>query len=102
MEARTGGVGGPGVVGFTRPVSQSASMALGLGAPLVAAVVWGAFAAPRASFSLPLAGVLAVRALVFGAAAAALASVGHRTLALWFVGVVILDTAVVTLLRAAE
>ncbi|MFE9649838.1 YrdB family protein [Streptomyces sp. NPDC006365] len=88
--------------GFTRPGSRMASIALGLAAPLLAAVVWGAFAAPRASFTLPLVGVLAVKALVFGAAVVALASMGHRSLALWFGVVVVLDTAVITSLRGGE
>jgi hypothetical protein len=88
--------------GFSKPVSRVASVALGLGAPLLVAVIWGAFAAPRASFALPLVEVLAVKALVFGAAVVALASIGHRGLALWFGGVVLLDTVVVTVLRAAE
>jgi hypothetical protein len=47
---------------------QAGSWALGIGAPLPAAVVWGMFAAPRAKFGVPLAGVVAVKALVFGAA----------------------------------
>ncbi|WP_128378661.1 YrdB family protein [Streptomyces cavernae] len=88
--------------GFTWPGSRVASVVLGLGAPLLAAVVWGAFAAPRATYSLPLAGVLVVKAVVFGAAVLALVAIGHRNLALWFGGVVVLDTVVVTLLRAAE
>ncbi|TLS44801.1 DUF2568 domain-containing protein [Streptomyces montanus] len=88
--------------GFTQPVSRTACVALGLGTPALAAVIWGAFAAPGASFSLPLVGVLAVKALVFGAAVVALAAIGHRGLALGFGGVVVLDTLVVTLLRAAE
>src|SRR4051812_27857668 len=43
-----------------------------IGAPLLAAVVWGLFAAPRARFAVPLAAQLTVKALVFGAAVWAL------------------------------
>jgi len=45
---------------------------LALGLPVAAAVLWGLFAAPRASHP-SAAGRLAVQALVFGAAAALLA-----------------------------
>ncbi|GHF77083.1 hypothetical protein GCM10017566_59090 [Amycolatopsis bartoniae] len=53
---------------------------LGIGAPVVAAVVWGLFAAPRASFGLPVVGVLAVKAVFFGAAVVALVVTGHPVL----------------------
>ena len=54
---------------------------LALGTPLVAAVAWGIFVAPRARVSLPLAGRLAVELAVFGSATAALYATGHHTLA---------------------
>ncbi|MEV0849033.1 DUF2568 domain-containing protein [Streptomyces sp. NPDC049954] len=47
--------------------------------PLLAATVSGAFAAPRARGPLPLAGLLAVKALAHGAATPALALVGRRS-----------------------
>ncbi|WP_051970046.1 YrdB family protein [Kitasatospora azatica] len=46
---------------------------LGLGAPLLAAAVWGRYAAPRAKVKLPRAGVYGVKAAVFGCGSAALA-----------------------------
>ncbi|GAA3048358.1 hypothetical protein GCM10017562_08140 [Streptomyces roseofulvus] len=67
--------------------------------PGAAATLWGLFAAPRARFRVPLAGVLAVKALVFGAAALALAGLGHGTWAGVFGGVAVVNTAFVTVFR---
>ena len=55
-------------------------MALGLGAVLVAAVVWGLFASPRAPVALPLGGRLAVELAFFGSAAAGLVATGRTAL----------------------
>jgi hypothetical protein len=46
------------------------SVLLGVGAPLAVAILWGLFAAPKARIRLPMAGVLAVKAVAFGSAAA--------------------------------
>jgi hypothetical protein len=72
---------------------------LGLGTPVLAAVVWGLFAAPRATFGLPLAGVLAVKAVVFGGAAVALFAAGQHVLAVVFAVLVVANTAIVTTFR---
>ena len=66
---------------------------LGIGAPLVAAVVWGTFVAPRAPVALPGIVVLILQVLVFGSAAAGLAATDHRTLALAF-GVIVVINAI--------
>jgi hypothetical protein len=79
--------------GFAHGGSTLTSIALGLGAPLAAAVAWGAFAAPRARFTLPTSGVLAVKALIFGTAVAALVSLGHPAWAAAFAVVVVLNVA---------
>lgn len=52
--------------GSTAQEGAAASAALGIGTPAAAVALWGLFAAPRAHFSLPLPGVLAVKALVLG------------------------------------
>jgi Protein of unknown function (DUF2568) len=75
---------------------------LGIGAPLVAAVIWGAFAAPKATVELPPAGVLGVKALVFGAALFGLDLLGHRTLAILFWVVAAANTVIATLGREAR
>ncbi|MEU9004463.1 YrdB family protein [Streptomyces sp. NPDC048551] len=67
-----------------------------------AAVLWGAFAAPRARYRVPLPAVLAVKALVFGSAALAIAGLGHGRQALWFAGLVLVDTALVTAYRSRD
>ena len=54
---------------------------LGLGAPLVAAVVWGTFVSPKAAIPLSAPVWILVQAGVFGAAMAALAASGRSTLA---------------------
>ena len=57
---------------------------LAIGLPLAAAVLWGAFVAPKAKWFLPLGGRLAVEAIVFGAATVALISLGYPVLAVNF------------------
>ncbi|WP_406064952.1 YrdB family protein [Streptomyces sp. NBC_01077] len=69
---------------------------LAVAAPTAAAVLWGMFAAPKARVRVPLAGVLAVKALVFGAAAAALHALGRDGWAIAFAVVVVVNTALAT------
>lgn len=77
------------------------SLVLGIGLPLVAVVGWGLFASPRARVPLPLAGVLAVKAVVFGAAMLTVDNLGYRTLAVVFGIVVAANTVIATLDRGA-
>ena len=74
---------------------------LGVGVPLAAAVLWGLFAAPKATFTVPLAGVLLVKALVFGAAAVALYALGPHGLGIGFAVLALLNTALATIDRRA-
>lgn len=74
---------------------------LAVAAPAAAAVVWGLFAAPRARFRVPLAGVLCVKALVFGAAALALLGLGRPLWAVSFAAVALVNTALATADRRA-
>src|SRR4051812_24003380 len=53
---------------------------LAVGAPLVAAVLWGMFAAPQAAFDVPVL-ALVVKLAVYGAAVLALVATGHPMLA---------------------
>lgn len=75
---------------------------LGIGTPLVAAVIWGVFASPKATVKLPLAGVLGVKALVFGAALFGLDLLGHRTSAILFGVIAAAVTVAGTLDREAR
>ena len=54
---------------------------LGLGAPVLAAVLWGTFLSPRAAVRLPTAARVALELLLFGAAVAALTDAGRPGLA---------------------
>ena len=60
---------------------------LGIGAPLVAAIVWGALVAPKARWPLPLQVRLVTELLLFAAAARALAVAGQPVLAVVLAGV---------------
>ncbi|MER6925906.1 YrdB family protein [Streptomyces spiralis] len=74
---------------------------LGVGTPLLAAVVWALFAAPRARLRPRLPLVLVVKALVFGAGAAALYGAGHPVAAGAVAVVTVANTAVAEIFRAA-
>lgn len=72
-----------------------AGTALALGTPLLAAVAWGLFVAPRARVSLPLAGRLAVELAVFGSATMALSSTGHPALAAALATIAVVNRALI-------
>ncbi|MFZ4267128.1 YrdB family protein [Streptomyces arboris] len=78
--------------GFTAVDGVLPSVLLGLGVPAAAVTLWGLFAAPRARFRPPLAGVLAVKVLVLGGGAAAVYGVGHPVAAGVFAVVLALNT----------
>ncbi len=84
-------LGALGYWGFKTGGGALAKIGLGVGAPLVAAVAWGVFVSPRAPVQLPGPMSLVLQVLVFGAAAAGLAATGHRTLALGFGVIVVLN-----------
>jgi hypothetical protein len=85
--------------GFTTGRSWPVKIGLGIGAPLFAAVVWGLFAAPDATITMPLVGLLAVKALVFAAATAALYAAAKRSLAIAYGVVALINTIIVTIIR---
>ena len=74
-----------GVWGF------SENVVLGIAAPLAAAVVWGLWIAPKASAAAPRSGAPRGRALLFGAAGAALAAADHPLAAAVFLAAVVLS-----------
>lgn len=76
-------------------------IALAVLTPAVAVVIWGLFAAPRARVQLPAAGVLAVKAIVFGGAAVAAYSTGWHAPAIAFAVVAAVNTAVAAFDRQA-
>jgi hypothetical protein len=73
--------------GFKTGGATFSKIGLGFGAPLLAAVVWGIFAAPRAVVPVPGLPRFVIQALFFGLAAFSLAVTGHRNLAGAFVAI---------------
>jgi hypothetical protein len=88
--------------GATQRTSVASALLLGFGAPLAAAVVWGLFAAPKAKIRLPMAGVLAVKALVFGAATFALWARARPWLAASFAVIAFANASIAAFDRAAR
>jgi hypothetical protein len=86
-------LGALGYWGFKTGSATITKVVLGVGAPLVAAVVWGTFLSPRAPIQLHWVVVLVLQALVFASAAAGLVSTGHRSLAIVF-GVIVVINAI--------
>ncbi len=79
--------------GFQTGVGLPARLGLGLGAPLLAAVVWGLFVAPASRRRVPLPWRLVLEAALFGAAVAGLAAAGQPTVAWAFGLLVVVNTA---------
>jgi len=88
-----------GYWGFRTGDGALAKVVRGLGAPLLAALLWGLFAAPRARFAVPVVAQVAVKVLVFGAATAALFATDHPVLASVLAALVVVNTAIVTVER---
>jgi hypothetical protein len=86
-----------GYWGFKTGGGTVTKIVLGLGAPLLAAVLWGLFASPKARF--PNEALRAVVEIaVFGGAALALAAAGHTQLAVAFAVVAVVDSGLVRLI----
>ncbi len=77
--------------GFNTGSDTLIHIILGIGAPLIAAIVWGTFLAPRAAKRIPPLASLVLKILVFGAAALGLAAVGQTTLAVVFAVLVVIN-----------
>ena len=69
---------------------------LGIGAPLLTAVAWGTYAAPRARRPLRVPALLAFKLAVFGLAGAALYATGGHTLAVVLLAVSVANTLLAT------
>jgi hypothetical protein len=80
-----------GYAGFHTGQNMIVKLALAIGAPLIAAAVWGAFIAPRATVVVPTWLWLVLQAIIFGAAGVGLAMTDHRALAVTFLLVVALN-----------
>ncbi|MFE9329038.1 YrdB family protein [Streptomyces sp. NPDC006925] len=88
--------------GFTVGGHAALRVLLGIGAPLVAVVLWALFAAPKARLRPRLPAVLAVKAVVLGSGAAALYGVRHPVAAAAMAVAVVANTAVAEAFRRPE
>jgi hypothetical protein len=82
--------------GFTAGHALWPHLLLGLGLPLLAALVWGRYAAPRATVRLPMPAVWAVKAAVFAAGSAALGARAGWAWGLGFALLCLANTALAT------
>ncbi|MFJ7625368.1 YrdB family protein [Streptomyces sp. NPDC097595] len=85
--------------GFSLADNLAVQLLTGTAVLAAAVALWGLFAAPRARFRPPLAGVLAVKALVLGGGALALYGVGHPVAAVALGAVVVANTALAETFR---
>ncbi|MGW1103304.1 YrdB family protein [Streptomyces sp. NPDC002540] len=84
--------------GFSTGDGVAARLLLGI-TPAAAVVLRGMFAAPRARFRPPLAGVLLVKAVVLGGGVCAVHAVGHPVGAVFFGVVVVVNTGLAETFR---
>ncbi len=82
-------LGALGYWGFHLDRGPLMKIAMGIGAPLLAAVLWGTFVAPKATMALAWPFHLLLQVGIFGVAVAALAAAGRPQLAGWL-GVVMM------------
>lgn len=82
-----------GYWGYTLDQGLAIRVIAGLGLPILAAVVWGVFMAPRASMPLPPLPHLVLEVVIFGLAIAALYAAGQIQLAAIFGIVYVINLA---------
>jgi hypothetical protein len=80
-----------GYWGFKTNSGWLLKILLGIGAPLLLAVIWGAFGAPKAAYHLEGLSLLALEVVVFGSGVAALFAAKNYSLAWVFAIVVIVN-----------
>ena len=78
-----------GYWGFHTGESSISRISLGLGAPLLAATVWGIFLSPKATVKVPRVIKFILQVIVFGAAVAALFAADRPTWA-WVFGLLVI------------
>jgi hypothetical protein len=81
-----------GYWGFQTGRGLLLSFGLGIGAPLLAALAWGAFVSPQAQVPLPEPAKILLALVILGLGAAALAAVGRPTLAGVFGVLILINT----------
>jgi hypothetical protein len=88
--------------GAVQHATVAARIGFAVAAPAVAVIAWWLFAAPRARVSLPLAGVLAVKVVLFGAAAAGVYAIGQHVAGVVFGIIALVNTIVAAADREAN
>ena len=88
-----------GYWGFTLSNTAALRIVVGIGAPMLMTVLWGLFAAPRASMPLSGAAGAAFQISWFGVGALTLALAGRATLAITLAAVYLLNSALLLLAR---
>jgi hypothetical protein len=83
--------------GFKTMDGTAAKILFGLGAPLLAAVLWGLFVSPKARYQSPVLKA-AFELVVFGAAVLALVAADQAGLAIAFAVVALLDSVLLRLI----
>jgi len=82
-------------IGGASTGSSPVNVVLAIGMPLVAAVIWGLYAAPKSSRRLPTRSRIAVELMVFAAACAALMIAGAYVWAVVLAVLVVLNSVLV-------
>ncbi len=81
--------------GFQTGESTLVKLVLGIGAPLIAIVIWGIYNAPRSARRLPRVPRILLSLLLFALAAFALAVAGQPTLAIVFIVVALVNQGLI-------
>lgn len=80
-----------GYWGFKTGNGTFLKIGLGIGTPLLAAIIWGMFVSPKATYKLGVPGELFIEVLVLGGAGLALYFAGKSSLAFTFIIVVLIN-----------
>ena len=80
-----------GYWGFKTGSGWLLKITLGIGAPLLIAVIWGTFVAPKAAYPLHGFTLLALEAILFGSGVAALVTTKNYSLAWGFAVIVVIN-----------
>jgi hypothetical protein len=80
-----------GYWGFKTGAGWVLKILLGIGAPLLIAVIWGTFGAPKAPYHLSGLALFALEVIVFGSGVAALFATKNHALAWIFAVIVIIN-----------
>jgi uncharacterized protein DUF2568 len=87
-----GALGALGYTGFQTDRGLLLRLVVGIGAPVIAALLWGTFVAPAAQGRLPDPWRLIPEFTVFGSAAIGLVLAGHPTVGMGFAAMTIVNS----------